>query len=101
MDKSINDVFTTAAKNIGQTRAAFLRPRIREIVQSYPDNLKTKRNIKTAELQISGIPKNILDELEIIAENFGVSVPQLLRIKLNDLSTELPDWMKVNPDSLQ
>jgi hypothetical protein len=100
IDKSLNDVFKTAAKNKGQTRAAFLRPLIREIVESYPETLKTKRNISNGELHISGIPDDVLAELKIISENLGVSETQLLRIKLFELSNQLPDWLKVNPDSL-
>lgn len=100
IDKNINETLSTAAKNKGQTRAAFLRPLIREIVESYPDELKQKRTIQTCELCISGIPQNVLMELQVIAENLGVSETQLLRIKLFEYSNELPDWMKINPDSI-
>jgi len=100
IDKEINETLSTAAKNKGQTRAAFLRPVIREIVESYPEHLKEKREIDTCELCISGIPNNVLDQLKTIAENLGVSETQLLRIKLFELSNGLPDWMKVDPDSI-
>jgi len=101
IDETLNEVFTTAARNKGQTRAAFLRPQIRQIVQSYPEHLKERREICTAELRISGIPNDVLNELKIIAENLGVSETQLLRIKLFELSTTFPDWMKINPESIE
>lgn len=100
IDKTINETLSIASKNKGQTRAAFLRPLIREIVESYPDELKEKRTIQTCELCISGISANVLSDLETIAANLGVSETQLLRLKLFELSNDLPDWMKINPDSL-
>jgi hypothetical protein len=98
LDESLNEVFATAAKNKGQTRGAFLRPQIRQIVESYPEHLKERREITTSELRISGIPNDVLDQLKIIAENLGVSETQLLRIKLFELSTTFPDWLKINPE---
>ena len=100
IDKSLNKTFAIAAKNQGQTRAAFLRPQIRAIVESYPEHLKTEKKIETGELQISGIPDGVLAQLKTIAKNMGVCETQLLRIKLFELSNELPDWLKANPDSI-
>jgi len=100
INKEINETLSMAAKNKGQTRAGFLRPVIREIVESYPDDLKIKKEIETCELHIAGIPPGVLKDLKIIAENLGVSETQLLKIKFFELSNQLPDWMKVDPDAI-
>lgn len=100
INKEINETLSMAAKNKGQTRAGFLRPVIRGIVESYPDELKKQKAIDTCELHIAGIPPGVLQDLKTIAANLGVSETQLLKIKFFELSNQLPDWMKIDPDSL-
>ena len=71
----------------GQTICEFLRPQIRGVVDSFPDELKQPREeTDTAEIRISGISPSLSRDLENIAGNFGITTDQLLRIKMHEIA---------------
>lgn len=95
----VKETLSNAAKNRGETRAAFLRPKVREMVEAYPEEMKQpKKDVGFSELGISGVSDDVIEQLENIADHLGISSTQLIRIKLIQLSKEIPDWMKVEPD---
>ena len=95
----VKETLRIAAKNKGETRAAFLRPKVREILDAYPDEMKQpKKNVEISELGISGVSDDVINQLTNIADHLGVSPTQLIRIKLIQLSKEIPEWMKSETD---
>lgn len=68
------------SKQIGNNVSDFLRPKIRDFVNSFPDELKKKHDkTESSELKITGFSKKLQEELKNIAKNLGVDVSSLLK----------------------
>jgi hypothetical protein len=94
--KEVNAQLTIIAKNIGVTKSELLRPKIREIINSFPEEYRTKEinSPKKSELSITAVPDDLIDGLNMISKNLGVSPVQLMRIKLIEMTDDYPEHLK-------
>lgn len=89
------------SSHLGVTTNKFLRDKAKAIVDSYPTELKEKKQpcdpceMETIwELTIRGVSEKTKNELETIAENLGVYPKKLLEIKIAECAASYPAYMR-------
>ena len=97
ISKEDNDILNIISKNMGITKGAFLKPKIRAFVKNMPDYLKIENNAQfNREVRITGVSNNLINELECISRNLGVSPSLLMRIEIKKIIDETPKGLKIN-----
>lgn len=87
LPKAIHDELTGISKKIGNNVSDFLRPKIRDFVASFPDELKKKCDKRElTELKITALSPKVKEELKNIADNLGMDVSSLLKPEIYRLT---------------
>jgi hypothetical protein len=95
-----NLILNIISNNMGITKCELLRSKIREIVNNYPKDLREGKKDLTFKdgIVISGISETLMDELECISHNFGVSISQLIRPEIHSIIDSYPLILKSKQD---
>ena len=89
------DTIQNIADNLDKSLTDFMRPYIRKIAESYPEEMrKTKCEDLSSEMKIRGIPKNVITWLENIASHMKVDVSSLMKPHLKEIIKSHPPKLK-------
>lgn len=96
---SVRDQLKTIAKNSNYTMSGLMRPKIRELIDSFPEHLKTPNdNTGKVDMKITGVQDSLISELDVISKNLGVTSNDLLRLKINQVIENTPKNLRVKWD---
>lgn len=96
LNKELNNI----AKNLGITKAALLKKKLRLIIDEYPEELKqTPPVVELKECRITGISPKTKLELKNIAGNLGIDKASFLKLQLFEIAKSFPKEMRESHDS--
>lgn len=99
IDKKLNKQLNCIAKNNGETKTDFLRPKIKTFIESFPDELKIeKTDSEFTTLYITGISNKHKEQLDNISKNLNTTTSCLLRNELQRIADKTPEFLKSNLD---
>lgn len=95
VNSTLKEDLSNIAKNLGETKSAFLRKKIREKMAKYPDEFKNVKIVtgKSA-ITVTGISNDLKNQIEITAGNLGPSTNAFMLFMLNEIASDYPESMK-------
>ena len=96
--RNTRDQIKLIANNSNMNMSEFMRPKIREIINSFPEHLKICQNSENCHMEITGIPIDLVNDLSTIAKNLGVSNSDILCLHLDKIVNETPTNLKTKWD---
>lgn len=75
-----------AGKSLGE----YIRPKLREIIDKYPDKMKKEPPLfETKGIRLSGVSSELVAEIENVAKHLGLKPSQLIRIAVRGISDDV------------
>lgn len=87
--------FENIATNSGHTTSSYVKQVIKEVIKSYPEELKTKQAIEYEKMNVSGIPVKLKHQFENIARNSGLTTSSFFKCIINETVNLADESMKV------
>ncbi len=82
------------SKHLGIPVAQFLKPALREIADSYNEEMKSDSIVEVQKITISGFSRKIKKDLQNISKKHGIDLSTFLKPKIYEIVKSKPDWMK-------
>lgn len=93
----VNTIANIAA-NLGITINDMLRPKLRNIIDKYPEYLKKElSDQKCREIRIRGVAPTIVKDLNTIAKNLSVNATDIFSIEAAKIIEEYPEKFRKPP----
>lgn len=93
------DDINNISKNHEIRRNDFLKPKIKNILDKFSEEIKSGSKIKKdkKEITLSGLSDKTINELQNIANYIGVDIQILIKMELFIISQSFPEKMKRKP----
>ncbi len=93
----LKGVIVKVAGKTGVSTSRYLKPVIGEILESYPQEMKCRKECEPCkmEIEITSISQSRLEQINNIAANIGVSPSDFIKVELARKMNTIPDYMKV------
>lgn len=90
---------TNIAKNLGVTRAQFLRQQLRTIADNYPPEMKNDppANLQTTNLHLDNLNPKVKEAIVNICGNLKISQADFFKLELQKIVQTYPQDMKKPP----